>query len=135
MLARPDLEQLRQRVIARFHLEPLNASETAEYLDHRLAVAGLQGPSPFEPRAVKALHAASSGVPRRINLIAARALLAGFAGRARSVSAKLVRQAALEMNWQGEAPARAWLDQAAIRWLLVGLLGVGVGAALAIWLR
>jgi general secretion pathway protein A len=135
MLARPDLEQLAQRVIARYHLEPLNASETSDYLDHRLAVAGLQGPSPLDRGAVKALHAASSGVPRRINLIAARALLAGYAAKAHSVNARMVRDAGREVLWQGGdgAPSRsvspAWL------WAFVGLGGAALGAVLALWAR
>jgi general secretion pathway protein A len=52
MVARPELEQLAQRVIARYHLGPLDEADTARYLAHRMSVAGLQGEMPFDARAV-----------------------------------------------------------------------------------
>ena len=79
MLARPELEQLAQRVIARFHLEALSLKETAQYIRHRLAVAGLSRPLPFEREALRRVHQLSRGVPRRINLLCDRALLGAFA--------------------------------------------------------
>src|SRR5215208_5232651 len=48
MLAKPELEQLAQRVIARYHLAALSAPETAQYVQHRLEAAGLTQPSPFD---------------------------------------------------------------------------------------
>ena len=74
MLARPELEQLAQRVIARFHLEALSESETAQYVRHRLAVAGLKKGNPFEREALRRIHRLSRGVPpaRRCTSISAR---------------------------------------------------------------
>src|SRR6476661_5312919 len=69
MLARPGLEQLAQRVIARYHLDALSAAETTQYVKHRLAVAGLTRGMPFEARALSKVHRLSGGVPRRINLL------------------------------------------------------------------
>ncbi len=84
MVAAPELEQLAQRVIARYHLQALSADETRQYIAHRLAVAGLQGPLPFQQRALARVHALTGGVPRRINLLCDRALLGAYAaGRAR----------------------------------------------------
>jgi type II secretory pathway predicted ATPase ExeA len=79
MLARPELEQLAQRVIARFHLDAMTAPETAEYIQHRLEVAGLSRPLPFDRRALRRIHQLARGVPRRVNLLCDRALLGAFA--------------------------------------------------------
>lgn len=97
LLARPELEQLAQRVVARYHLGPLGAAETAQYLAHRLAVAGLVGPLPFEPAAVRRIHALTGGVPRRINLLAGRALLGAYALGAHRIDGRIVTRAAREV--------------------------------------
>src|SRR3954469_25175768 len=73
----PALEQLRQRVIASHHLEPIEANEVEPYLIHRLACAGWQGRPAFTPDAFAALYRHSGGVPRRLNQIANRLLLQG----------------------------------------------------------
>jgi len=78
LLARDDMRQLAQRITARFHLTPLDAAETERYLRHRHAIAGGLH-LPFSRSAIKRLHAHSGGVPRLINVIAERSLLAGYA--------------------------------------------------------
>lgn len=95
LLARPDLRQLAQRITARYHLTPLNQAETAEYVQHRLRVAGAEG-EVFEPRALALLYSAGRGVPRLINIICDRALLGAYALGQRVVSADIVRQATAE---------------------------------------
>ena len=104
MLARPALEQLAQRVIARYHLEALSEGETAQYVRHRLEVAGLAGPLPFDARALRRVHALSGGVPRRINLLCDRALLGAYAAGRRGIDEAIVSQAAREVF---DAPPRA----------------------------
>ena len=97
MLARPDLEQLAQRVIARFHLDALSLPETRRYIGHRLAVAGLAGAGPFDDDAQRRIHGLSRGVPRRINMLCDRALLGAYAlGRA-NVKRAMLEQAAREV--------------------------------------
>lgn len=99
LLGRNDLRQLAQRITARFHLTPLNQDETAAYVKHRLAVAGKPGAhNPFTAAALKALYRTSSGVPRLINTIADRAMLAAYAGEQTSIDAKLIRAAAEEVT-------------------------------------
>jgi putative secretion ATPase (PEP-CTERM system associated) len=71
------LEQLRQRVIATHHLDPIEANEVEPYLVHRLACAGWQGRPSFRPDAFAALYRHSGGVPRRLNQLANRLLLQG----------------------------------------------------------
>lgn len=132
MVARPSLEQLAQRVIARFHLDALSAHETQQYIAHRLAVAGLHGPVPFSRRAIRRVHALSRGIPRRINLLCDRALLGAYAAGTREVSTAIVERAAREVFGAPVSaavatarPARAGLP----RWALAGA-GVVAGAAL-----
>ncbi len=95
MLARADLRQLAQRITARYHLTPLDAGETGEYLRHRWRVAGGQR-FPFTVNAVKRIHRHAGGVPRLINIIAERALLAGYAHDETSVDERWVDRAAFE---------------------------------------
>ena len=132
MVARPSLEQLAQRVIARFHLDALSAHETQQYIAHRMAVAGLHGPVPFSRRAIRRVHALARGIPRRINLLCDRALLGAYAAGTREVSTAIVERAAREVFGAPVSaavatarPARAGLP----RWALAGA-GVVAGAAL-----
>ncbi|MDZ7813891.1 MAG: AAA family ATPase [Ideonella sp.] len=97
MLARPELEQLSQRVVAQFHLEALSPAETHQYVQHRLSVAGWQGPSPFEPRALARIQQLTKGVPRRINLLCDRALLGAYALGRKVIDRGMVDKAALEV--------------------------------------
>jgi general secretion pathway protein A len=118
ILARPDLRQLAQRITARFHLTPLDATETATYLRHRYRVAGGLH-LPFDASAIRRIHAHSGGVPRLINVIAERALLGGYAQDDTAINARIVDRAAKEAL----APrTRKWRNS---RWLLPA----GVGAA------
>jgi general secretion pathway protein A len=95
LLARSDLRQLSQRITARFHLTPLDAGETERYLRHRHAIAGGIH-LPFSRSAIKRLHARSGGVPRLINVLAERSLLAGYARDTTRVDAGIVELAARE---------------------------------------
>ena len=106
MLARPELEQLAQRVIARFHLGALSEGETAQYIRHRLTVAGLTGAMPFDGAALRVVHQLTRGVPRRINLLCDRALLGGYASGQAQVNRAIVRRAAAEVFDTPAAPAR-----------------------------
>jgi general secretion pathway protein A len=130
MLARPDLEQLAQRVIARYHLGPLNAAETAAYVRHRWAVAGPAAAAlPFEPAALARIHARSGGVPRRINLLADRALLGAYAQGLQKVDVRTVDKAAGEVFFGAAAQPQAALQR---RWAAAAALGLGGVAVLAL---
>jgi general secretion pathway protein A len=97
MLARPELEQLAQRVIARFHLDALTETETTQYIQHRLAVAGHTGELPFDPPSLRRIHRLARGVPRRINLLCGRALLGAWANGLSRVDRRVVDKAAAEV--------------------------------------
>ena len=94
MLAQPHLEPLAQRVVARYHLPALSASETAGYIAHRLAVAGLRGPMPFDGESLGLIHQICRGVPRRINVICDRAMSNAQAAGSRRVDRHAVERAA-----------------------------------------
>lgn len=96
-LARSDLRQLRQRITVRWALRALSRSEVGEYLEHRLRIAGLGDPRLFTPGAVRAMTRASRGIPRIINALADRSLLAGYTEGRREIDARLVRRAAREL--------------------------------------
>ena len=130
MLARPELEQLAQRVIARYHLGSLSADETASYIRHRLAVAGNTAQMPFAPRLMAQIHGLSKGVPRRINLLCDRALLGAYVENQPQVTRQILRRAAGEVFAEESAKAPA----PGLRWpqVAVGVLaGAVVTAALA----
>jgi len=109
LLAREDMRQLAQRVTGRYHLEPLDPDDTAKYLEHRLKVAGASG-GIFSPAAVREIYRHSQGIPRLINVIADRALLAAYTQDTRSIDRRLVRRAAAEVFGKSRrAPWRAHL--------------------------
>ena len=91
----PELRQLAQRITARYHLTPLDRDETEAYVRHRLAVAGALR-SPFSRLGLRALYKRSGGVPRLINIIGDRALMAGYAREQNSIGERLVDRAADE---------------------------------------
>jgi general secretion pathway protein A len=130
MLARPELEQLAQRIIARYHLDALSEPETGAYVAHRLAVAGISSDArPFPPRLTGLMHKITRGVPRRINLLCDRALLGAYALGVRQVDRAILLSAAREVfgtesGAQNGRPYRAH----AIAVLLLALAG---GALLA----
>jgi general secretion pathway protein A len=131
MLSRPELEQLAQRVIARYHLDALTARETRQYIQHRLGVAGLRGALPFDAASMQRIHAVAGGVPRRINLLCDRALLGAYAGGQPQVTVDIVDKAAAEVKGELPPQLRNSASRAARSRLAMALgLGVLVGAAL-----
>ncbi len=125
LLARRDLRQLSQRITARFHLTPLNETETQQYLRHRFAIAGGQQ-FPFAADAIHALFRYSNGIPRLLNIIADRALIAAYVHENKVVDKKLVSLAAAEIlparNPNNIRRIAAWVFAA----ILVALLGLGL---------
>jgi len=125
MLAQPELEQLAQRVIARYHLGPLSESETGAYVTHRLTVAGAHPGNPIPGALAPLIHRLTQGVPRRINLLCDRALLGAYVENSSVVTPKILRRAAQEV-FAGEAPTQ----RPPLRWPLVAG-GVLAGAAIS----
>jgi len=77
-LNRPEIRQLRQRIAFHYRLEGIRKSEIGNYVAHRLRVAGYRGEGLFSKNALRALHRASGGTPRLVNILAHKALMAVF---------------------------------------------------------
>jgi general secretion pathway protein A len=134
MLERPELEQLAQRVIARFHLDALSEAETVQYIKHRLAVAGMRKGQPFDREALRRIHKLSRGVPRRINLLADRAMLGAYALGSTRIRRDVVDKAAREVFAKAEraTPQQRW-RRARLAWAGTGLAaGAAIFGALAL---
>ncbi len=97
LLARHDLRQLNQRVTVRWHLEKLDRQESIDYIRHRLRIAGAEGEL-IEPKAIDLIDRYAQGVPRLINIIANRALLAAYTKSRGKVGTKEVAEAAHELG-------------------------------------
>jgi general secretion pathway protein A len=121
LLARNDLRQLAQRITGRYHLEPLSRDETAQYVEHRLKVAGALGEI-FDAGAKREVFRLSLGVPRLINVICDRALLGAYTVESRRVNRRLVRRAAIEIT--GKTGKATWP-----RWAIPA---IGMSAAVVI---
>jgi putative secretion ATPase (PEP-CTERM system associated) len=78
MMQAAQMSQLRQRIIASYHLGPLDKGETQAYVEHRLRHVGWRDDPKFKPATFDLIHSASGGIPRRINTLCNRLLLAGF---------------------------------------------------------
>jgi general secretion pathway protein A len=115
MLERPELEQLAQRVIARFHLQALSPKETEHYIRHRLSVAGMTRAMPFDRNALLRIHEIARGVPRRINLLCDRVMLGAYAHGRHAIDVPMIEKAAREVFGRSEnaAPDRATIGRGA----------------------
>ncbi|MFV0597067.1 ExeA family protein, partial [Shewanella sp.] len=123
LLKRQELRQLAQRITARYHLLPLNEDEIALYVLHRLQVAGRFEPL-FTRKAIKVLHKYSGGIPRLINLLCERALMAGYAQSKVPIDHHMVRQAAAEVLGEEEPQQNKLLWPSTIAAALVVAFGV-----------
>jgi general secretion pathway protein A len=101
-LERPELRQLRQRITVRYHLGPIEREETEAYIQHRLEVAGSNGRPTLSPAAIRAIHRHARGVPRLINAICDKTLLAGFVEGCDELVWRHVRRAVRELKGKVE---------------------------------
>lgn len=97
LLQRRNLRQLAQRITARYHLSPLGPKDTHLYIHHRMQIAGAQR-NPFKRAAMNALYQRSQGIPRLINIIADRSLVAAYAKERADVTTAMVHEAANEVQ-------------------------------------
>jgi len=126
----PELRQLAQRITARYHLTPLDRDETEAYVRHRVAVAG-GARLPFSRLGVRALYQRSSGIPRLINVIADRALMAGYAREQDSIGERLIDRAADETL---PGHARYWMRRYG-GWAAAALVLIALASGLPYWLQ
>jgi MSHA biogenesis protein MshM len=101
-LASDSVRQLRQRITFQYTLKALTRNEVADYVAHRLTIAGYSGPAVFATGALRAMHLASRGIPRLVNILAHKALLVVYGEGGRRVERGHVR-AAVE-----DTPTASW---------------------------
>ncbi|PTA49517.1 AAA family ATPase [Shewanella morhuae] len=123
LLKRQELRQLAQRITARYHLLPLNEDEIGLYVLHRLQVAGRFEPL-FTGKAIKVLQKYSGGIPRLINLLCERALMAGYAQSRVPIDHHMVRQAAAEVLGEIEPTQHKYLWSTVTTIVLLMAFGV-----------
>ncbi len=104
MLARPELRQLRQRIVLRFDLQPMAEAEMREYVNERLSLAGYTGDGLFKKSAFRELYRVTGGVPRLINVVSDGALLSAYAQDAVTIESKIVRDVANDLELDGAPP-------------------------------
>jgi general secretion pathway protein A len=97
-LNNPRLKQLRQRITVRYHLWPLSRQEVTHYVRHRLQVSGANGTPCFTKPALWRVHRYSGGIPRLVNAVCDKALLAGFVQQAEKINYRMVGRAVRELE-------------------------------------
>ncbi len=112
----PDNRAIRQRITINYTIAPLSPAETAEYIRHRLKVAGTEREI-FSSAAIREIHRFSHGYPRLINIVCDRALLSGFVREKKVISARIIKECASELQIDyfhrpGENPEKAGLATA-----------------------
>ena len=103
-LGAPELEQLRQRITVSYHLMPLDAAETASYINHRLRRAALGAPLEFPRDVTDLIHARSRGVPRIVNVMCDATLVFGYAEERRQIDLPLMCEVIKELEATGVLP-------------------------------
>jgi general secretion pathway protein A len=93
-----ELRQIQQRVMVRYHITPLDKDEVMQYINHRLHIAGSRGRIKFNDEAVKEIADYSCGIPRLVNIVCDRSLLAGFVKETDTIDAEIVKQSAEELG-------------------------------------
>ena len=101
ILARTELEQLRQRITVSYHLQPFDAPETAAYVNHRLRHAAIGAPLEFSREVTDLIHVHAEGVPRKINVIADAILLFGYGEERHSIDVDLTNEVIDELETTG----------------------------------
>jgi general secretion pathway protein A len=97
----PNLRQLRQRITVRYHLSPLNQGEISQYIQHRLEVSGAKGAPRFTRPALWRIHHYTGGIPRLVNAVCDKALLAGYVNQTEELDYRVIGKAIHELEGLG----------------------------------
>jgi len=103
-LEKPSLRQLKQRIVLRSRLVPLESHETSSYIDSRLAAVGYSGKAIFATAAIERISYYSQGIPRLINVICDNALLIAYAKSQKVVNAEMIAEAAADLHLEEHYP-------------------------------
>jgi general secretion pathway protein A len=126
-LSKPELLQLSQRIIARYHLGSLSKDDMKAYIVHRLSVAGVHN-TLFSDSALGTLYAITAGVPRLINIVCDRALLGAFVNEKTKISSSIVKKAAREVFGTDQSAGKF---RKAAAWTPLVMVFIVFGAVLA----
>ncbi|HHJ13379.1 MAG TPA: AAA family ATPase [Gammaproteobacteria bacterium] len=129
-LARPNLRQLRQRIAFSYRLQNLDRKAVADYVEHRLRIAGCTRPALFQGRALRLLYRASRGTPRLVNLICHKALMAAWGAGLEQVGVRQLRLAVRDTEDVRHKPRSRRLALASG---LAGLLALTSAGLLYAW--
>lgn len=124
-LAQPHIRQLKERITHCFYLDPFAPRDTLEYLNFRLRSVGYRGPDVFNQKTANTVEKYSSGLTRRINILADKALMASYSEGGHAVTAKHVKVAAKDSDFGKNFNARPWLISSAVAVALVVAVWVG----------
>ncbi len=113
-LASPSLRQLNERITVRYHLMPLQRGDLAEYIAHRISVAGGSSTLSFSGGALKRIFHYSEGIPRRINALCDRAILIAYTRGKPRIGKRVVRAAIRDLQGLGSRRPRLWLIVATV---------------------
>jgi len=127
LLARPEMRQVAQRVVARFHLTRLSREEVAAYVRHRLAIAGTRAPL-VPDRLMGRLYRLTDGVPRLINLVCDRALLGAYVEGRAQVTRRVLERAAGEVFGRPTMPRHR--QAAGLRFAFIGAACIALATVL-----
>jgi type II secretory pathway predicted ATPase ExeA/septal ring-binding cell division protein DamX len=130
-LALPQIRQLKERITHSFYLDPFPPEDTLDYLNFRLRSVGYRGPSLFNQRTAKAVEKYSSGLSRRINIIADKALMASFSEGSHEVNSRHVATAARDSEFRVSGNYRPLLLSGGI--IAALLLTLWLGSMLPRW--
>jgi general secretion pathway protein A len=130
LLKAPQMRQLDQRVSIRYELKPLTCDEVAAYVTHRLTIAGGAAVVSFQPKALNLVHRRTGGIPRLVNLLSDRSLLAAYSARANKVTPAMVEKAAESLELSApKSPLFGWFRKRAS--VVVTAAGASVALAAA----
>jgi general secretion pathway protein A len=130
LLKAPPMRQLDQRVSIRYQLKPLTRDEVAAYVMHRLTIAGGSSVVTFHPKALDLIHRRAAGIPRLVNLLCDRALLAAYSARTNRVTDEMVHRAAESLELEEPRPERfGWFRRRAS--VVVTAAGASISLAVA----
>ena len=131
-LALPQIRQLKERITHSFHLDPFPPEDTLDYLNFRLRSVGYRGPSLFDRRTANAVEKYSSGLSRRINIIADKALMASFSEGSHEVTSRHVATAAKDSEFKVSTNYKPLLLTSGF--IAVVLLALWLGSMLPGWM-
>ena len=110
-----DMQQLRQRVMASYHLGPMDAAETRAYIEHRLHTVGWNNDPSFSDDAFRVIHEFSGGIPRKINSLCDRILLMGYLEELHSIDESAVNEVVTEMQREMNIPPTEYVRNKGLR--------------------